>query len=160
MSEQKTENKPEPKIEKKTSDNQTQESKDLKTANDKKDLKAGRSMYAKKANFRKKRTRRREEAKDEFEQKILDLARVTRVMAGGKRMSFRACVGVGNLKGQIGLGMAKGADVTIAVNKAVAQAKKDLISVPIDKEGSIPHEIRKNSEQLSFYLSRPNQAMA
>ena len=79
--------------------------------------------------------------KDEFDQRILDLARVTRVMAGGKRMRFRACVAIGDKKGKIGIGVGKGADVTIAVNKAVNKAKKDIIEVPF-KNDTIPHEVK------------------
>lgn len=77
----------------------------------------------------------------EFDQKVIDLARVTRVMAGGKRMRFRACVAIGNKKGQVGYGLGKGADVTLAVAKAVNKAKKNLITVPIVNE-TIPHEVR------------------
>lgn len=82
----------------------------------------------------------REERRDEFEQRILDIARVTRVMAGGKRMRFRACVAIGDKKGRAGVALGKGADVTIAVNKAVNRAKKDLVTVPMVNE-TIPHEI-------------------
>jgi len=82
----------------------------------------------------------REERKDEFEQRILDIARVTRVMAGGKRMSFRACVAIGDRKGKVAVGLGKGADVTIAVNKAVNKAKKDMVEVPVVNE-TIPHEV-------------------
>jgi small subunit ribosomal protein S5 len=77
---------------------------------------------------------------EDFEQRIVDIARVTRVMAGGKRMRFRACVALGNKKGKIGIGLAKGADVTIAVTKAVNNAKKNIIDVPIIND-TIPHEI-------------------
>jgi len=77
---------------------------------------------------------------EEFEQKMIDIARVTRVMAGGKRMRFRACVAIGNKKGRIAIGLAKGADVTGAVTKAVNKAKKDFIDIPIVNE-TIPHEI-------------------
>ncbi|MBD3247950.1 30S ribosomal protein S5 [Candidatus Falkowbacteria bacterium] len=91
-----------------------------------------------KRNFR--RDKRFSEKRDEFDQRILDIARVTRVMAGGKRMRFRACVAVGDKKGKIGVGVGKGADVTIAVNKAVNRAKKDLVDVPLIKD-TIPHEI-------------------
>jgi len=77
---------------------------------------------------------------EEFEQKMIDIARVTRVMAGGKRMRFRACVAIGNKKGRVAIGLAKGADVTAAVTKAVNQAKKNFIDVPIVNE-TIPHEI-------------------
>jgi small subunit ribosomal protein S5 len=87
---------------------------------------------------------KRDEFLDEFEQKIIDLARVTRVMAGGKRMRFRACVAVGNKKGKIGIGLAKGADVTIAISKAVNQAKKDMVDVQMLNE-TITHEVVKKS---------------
>lgn len=76
----------------------------------------------------------------EYDSVIVDLARVTRVMAGGKRMRFRACVAAGNHRGKIGVGVAKGADVTIAVNKATNAAKKKMIVVPIVDE-TIPHKV-------------------
>lgn len=82
--------------------------------------------------------RRRQER--EFEQKIIDLARVTRVMAGGKRMRFRATVVIGDRKGKVAVGTAKGADVTIAINKAVTQAKREITIVPFVNE-TIPHEV-------------------
>lgn len=78
--------------------------------------------------------------RDEFEQRIVDLRRVIRVMAGGKRMRFRACVVVGDNKGKVGYGVAKGKDVAIAVNKAVNKAKKALITVPI-VDNTIPHQV-------------------
>ncbi|PIR93703.1 30S ribosomal protein S5 [Candidatus Falkowbacteria bacterium CG10_big_fil_rev_8_21_14_0_10_39_11] len=79
-------------------------------------------------------------AENEFDQRVIDLARVTRVMAGGKRMRFRACVAIGDGKGRLGIGLAKGADVAIAINKAVNKAKKKMITVPIVKN-SIPHRV-------------------
>jgi len=82
----------------------------------------------------------REEKRDEFEQRILEIARVTRVMAGGKRMNFRACVAIGDRKGSVGVGLGKGADVTMAVNKAVNRAKKVMVKVPTVNE-TIPHEV-------------------
>ena len=78
---------------------------------------------------------------DEWDQKVVELARVTRVTKGGKRMRFRACVLVGNRKGQVGLGVAKGADVSMAVNKATNQAQKRIINVPIVGDQTIPHRI-------------------
>lgn len=84
---------------------------------------------------------RSEQAPEEFEQRIIDIARVTRVMAGGKRMRFRACVAIGDKKGKAAIGLAKGADVTNAVTKAVNRAKKNIIEVPIVND-TIPHEIR------------------
>ncbi len=76
----------------------------------------------------------------EFDQKTLDLARVTRVTAGGKRMRFRAAVVIGDHKGRVGLGVAKGADVAMSMEKAYRQAKKTLLTVPM-KDGTIPHAI-------------------
>ncbi|MFA6171053.1 MAG: 30S ribosomal protein S5 [Patescibacteria group bacterium] len=83
----------------------------------------------------------RDEMKDEYDQKIIDIARVTRVMAGGKRMRFRACVAIGNKAGTVGIGVAKGADVSGAVTKAVNKAKKNLIKIKIVND-TIPHEVR------------------
>lgn len=86
--------------------------------------------------------RQNERPVDEFEQRIVDIARVTRVMAGGKRMRFRACVAIGDKKGKVAVGLAKGADVTLAVAKAVNQAKKDMVTVPIVNQ-TIPHSVNQ-----------------
>lgn len=85
--------------------------------------------------------RRDKKEPEEFEQKIVDLARVTRVMAGGKRMRFRACVVIGDKKGRVAVGLAKSADVSEAIAKAVEQAKKQVVNVQIIK-GTIAHEIK------------------
>lgn len=76
----------------------------------------------------------------EFEQKTIDLSRVTRVVAGGKRMRFRATVAIGDQKGRVGVGIAKGSDVSIAIDKACTAAKKNMITVPIVDE-TIPHQV-------------------
>ncbi len=76
---------------------------------------------------RKKKFQKRE--KPEFEQKLLDLARVTRVVKGGRRFSFRASVVIGDRKGKVGFGVAKGSDVSVAIGKAFAAAKKNMILV-------------------------------
>lgn len=67
--------------------------------------------------------------KSEFDQKLLDLARVTRVVKGGRRFSFRASMVIGNRKGKVGFGVAKGSDVSNAIGKAVADAKKNLVTI-------------------------------
>ncbi|MBU1036616.1 30S ribosomal protein S5 [Patescibacteria group bacterium] len=87
-----------------------------------------------------KRDQLRVKPQSEFEQRIIDLARVTRVMAGGKRLRFRACVAVGDRKGKVGWAVAKGADVTIAVNKAATKAKKHLLKLSLVNE-TIPHQV-------------------
>ena len=86
----------------------------------------------------------RDRQKDEFQTKLLDLARVTRVTGGGKRMSFRAVVVAGDKKGKVGIGIDKGKDVSQAIEKATRRAKKDLVSVVIVNE-TIPHEVKAKS---------------
>lgn len=99
------------------------------------------------------RGRRRE--KREFDQELLDLARVTRVVAGGRRFGFRAAVAIGNRKGRVGFGIAKGRDVSLAVEKAVHQAKKSMIDVPVTN-GTIPHDI-KIKKGSAFLQMRPGK---
>jgi small subunit ribosomal protein S5 len=77
----------------------------------------------------------------DYEEKSIEIARVTRVTAGGKRMRFRALGIVGNRKGRVGFGIAKGVDVAAATSKAFTKARKSLITVPLVNE-TIPHEIR------------------
>jgi len=91
----------------------------------------------------KKRENKRNQMDDrdkEFEQKLVDLARVTRVTKGGKRMSFRATMVIGDKKGRVGFGIGKAGDVSVAISKAVKSAKKKLIQIPMKNE-TIPHEI-------------------
>lgn len=78
--------------------------------------------------------------KSEFEQRVLDIRRVTRVVAGGKRFRFRATVVLGDHKGRVGVGVDKGADTSEAIEKASRVARKNLILVPI-KNNTIPHEV-------------------
>lgn len=86
------------------------------------------------------RKERGKKEKSEFDQQILDLARVTRVTKGGKQMSFRACVVIGDRRGRVGCGLAKGKDVQMAVEKAFNQAKKHVLTVPLFNE-TIPHRV-------------------
>ena len=77
----------------------------------------------------------------EFDQVVLDIARVTRVTKGGKRFSFRTTVAIGDRKGSVGVGLAKGSDVVQSINKAVFQAKKNLVKVPM-VNNTIPKQIQ------------------
>jgi small subunit ribosomal protein S5 len=94
---------------------------------------------SKEKDFKRKGQRFKKEV-SEFEQSIVEIARVTRVMAGGKRLSFRACVVIGDRKGRVGMGLAKAKDVPMAVQKAVRQAEKNLIKLTL-RAGTIAHEI-------------------
>ncbi len=79
-------------------------------------------------------------AEADYTEKNLEVARVTRVTKGGKRMRFRVLSVIGNQKGRVGFGLAKGVDVAGATTKSTAQARKSLITVPMI-EGTIPHEV-------------------
>lgn len=77
---------------------------------------------------------------DQWQQKLLEVRRVTRVVAGGKRLSFRVVMVVGDFQGHVGVGVAKANDVSKAIEKAVYQAKKNVIEVPL-VEGTISREV-------------------
>lgn len=77
----------------------------------------------------------------DMSQVTVELARVTRVTKGGKRMRFRACVVVGDKNGSVGFGVAKGADVTLALSKAARQAKKNMVKIILEKGTTIPHAV-------------------
>lgn len=81
-----------------------------------------------------------EKPKEEFESKLLDLARIAHTRAGGRKMRFRAVIIIGDKNGRVGLGVAKGADVQLAIEKATRLSKKHLIKVPIVNE-TIPYEV-------------------
>jgi len=86
---------------------------------------------------------------DDLGQRIIDVARVTRVMAGGKRMKFRVCLAVGDKKGRVGFGIAKGSDVTGGISKALDRAKKNMIKVPMQNETILhPIDIKFNSAKV------------
>jgi len=76
-----------------------------------------------------------------YKEKMLDLRRVTRVVAGGKRFRFRATLALGDMKGQVGIGIAKGVDVAQAVAKAKVVARKALFTVPLRDGRTLPHEV-------------------
>jgi small subunit ribosomal protein S5 len=79
--------------------------------------------------------------KPEFDQKIVDIRRVTRVVAGGRRFSFSVVLVAGDRKGAVGLGLGKAGDTSLAINKALRNAKKNMIRIKLTKTSSIPHEI-------------------
>lgn len=86
-----------------------------------------------------RRTQAPQEPK-EFEEIVINIDRVARVVKGGRRFRFKALVVVGNKKGKVGVGVSKGQDVQTAVAKATDVAKKHLITVPIENE-TIPHDV-------------------
>jgi small subunit ribosomal protein S5 len=85
--------------------------------------------------------KREPKPKPEFDQKIVDIRRVTRVTSGGRKFSFAVAVIAGDKKGRVGFGTGKGLDTAAAVDKAYRKAKKNLIRIPLTKEGTIPHDV-------------------
>ena len=79
--------------------------------------------------------------KEEFKERVLDMRRVTRVTAGGKRFRFRCTIVLGDEKGRVGIGLAKGLDVQQAIAKAKADAKKNMIAVNLKDQRTIAHEV-------------------
>lgn len=77
----------------------------------------------------------------EFDEEVVKIDRVTRVVKGGRKMRFRATVVIGNRKGKVGIGVGKSHEVTGAIQKAIAKAKKDMIKVPLDN-ATLPHDIK------------------
>ena len=103
-----------------------------------------------------KKSRRRkietvEPVESEWKEQVVQIRRVTKVVKGGKKLSFRAIVIVGNKKGQVGMGVAKAAEVIIAIQKAVADARKNLVTVPLFNS-TIPHMITGRSGAGSVVL--------
>jgi small subunit ribosomal protein S5 len=90
---------------------------------------------------RRKKGNRTKEKETEWQERVVQIRRVTKVVKGGKKLSFRAIVIVGNERGQVGVGVGKAADVIGAVKKGVADGRKNVISVPLTKSNSIPHPV-------------------
>ncbi len=97
-----------------------------------------------------------EKPQSEWVERVVQISRVTKVVKGGKKLSFRAIVIVGNKKGQVGVGCAKAAEVIIAIQKAIADGRKNLITVPIFKT-TIPHPITGRSGAGAVMLKPASQ---
>lgn len=86
-----------------------------------------------------RKTSKTRERESDWQERVVQIRRVTKVVKGGKKLSFRAIVVVGNERGQVGVGVGKASDVIGAVKKGVADGKKHLIDVPLTRSNSIPH---------------------
>ena len=86
-------------------------------------------------------SRRDTRAKPEFDQKIVSLRRVVRVMAGGRRFRFSVSIVAGDRKGRVGVGQGKASDTPLAIEKALRDAKKNMITINTTKDMSIPHDV-------------------
>lgn len=102
----------------------------------------------------------RDKPKSEFEERVVSIDRVSYTVAGGRRLRFRALVVVGNRAGKVGMGVAKAGEVQAAVQKAVASAKKHMVTVPIIAE-TIPHAVNMRFGSAHIFLkpARPGTSV-
>jgi len=98
-----------------------------------------------------------ERARSEFDQKVVSLRRVARVVAGGRRFSFSAAIVAGDRKGRVGVGLGKGADTALAMDKAMRDAKKHMVRIPMTDSKSIAHDVNAKYAASSVAL-RPSPA--
>lgn len=101
-----------------------------------------------------------ERPRPEFDSKMIQIRRVTRVVAGGRRFSFSVAMVAGNRKGSVGVGIGKAADTATAIDKAMKNAKKNMIKVHTSKEMMIPHEVSaKNSSARVMIMPAQGRGM-
>jgi small subunit ribosomal protein S5 len=103
------------------------------------------------------RNDRAERPKPEFDQKMIEIRRVTRVVAGGRRFSFSVTLVAGDKKGRVGVGIGKATDTTLAINKAFNDAKRNMIKIRTNENGSIPHEATAKYNSARVFLM-PNKS--
>lgn len=97
-----------------------------------------------KREFKKNRrspSKKRERTKPEFDQRMLAIRRVTRVSSGGRRFSFSVAMAIGDNKGKMGVGIGKAGDTSLAIDKAIRNARKNMIQIDRTESNSIPHEV-------------------
>lgn len=88
-----------------------------------------------------RRSRSEGKTRPEFDQKIIDIRRVSRTVAGGRRFNFSVSLVIGDRKGSVGVGLGKGGDTALAIEKALRNAKKNLVKIQVTKTMSIPYEV-------------------
>jgi small subunit ribosomal protein S5 len=105
-------------------------------------------------------SRRPERAKQEFDNKVISVRRVTRVVSGGRRFSFSIAVVVGDRKGKVGVGIGKAGDTPIAIEKAIRSAKKSMVKISLTPKNSIAHpvETKYSSARVSI-MPAPGKGM-
>lgn len=85
---------------------------------------------------------KKNEIKKEYENEVLDITRVERMTSGGRRLRFRTLIVIGDKKGKVGVGLAKGHDVQQAIEKAIKNAQKSIVKIPVSENKTIPHEVK------------------
>lgn len=88
----------------------------------------------------------------EFDEEVLQIDRVTRVVKGGRRLRFRCLVAIGDRKGRVGIGIGKATEVVNGIKKAIAKAKKSLVKVSITDTDSIPHDVKIKHKSARLFI--------
>jgi small subunit ribosomal protein S5 len=139
------------------------EEKDIKKVGEGQPAERRGGFGAPQGGFRKnqrKAPQRKERVKPEFDQKIINIRRVTRVVAGGRRFSFSVALVAGNRKGQVGVGLGKAGDTSLAIEKAFRDAKRHMLKVKMTKTRSIPHEVgAKYSSSVLTVMPAPGRGL-
>jgi small subunit ribosomal protein S5 len=103
----------------------------------------------------------RARVRSEFDQKIISIRRVTRVVAGGRRFSFSVAVVIGDKKGSVGVGIGKASDTALAIDKAVRNAKKNMVKIKTTKTMGILHDVEaKHASSVVKILPAPGKGVA
>ena len=131
-------------IEQTVSDDKVQKSGTPKESSEDKKTDSTTTKRRRKTDSRRRSSKRRRPTRErsEFEQRIIGIRRVTRVVAGGRRFSFSVAMVVGDRKGRVGVGLGKSTDTALAIDKAARDAKKNMIKVSFTEDNSVPHELR------------------
>lgn len=104
--------------------------------------------------------RRDERVRAEFDNKMIDIRRVARVVAGGRRFSFSVAMVIGNRKGKVGVGLGKAGDTQAAIEKATRAARRSVIEVPLNKAQHIPHDVQaKYSASVVMVMPAPGRGL-
>lgn len=104
---------------------------------------------------------RRERPRSDMAQSMISIRRVARVVAGGRRFSFSVTIVTGDRAGKVGVGMGKAGDTTLAIDKAVKHAKKHMVTIPLTKTHSIPHDVQaKYASSIVYLKPAPGRGLA
>ncbi len=95
----------------------------------------------------------REKEQKEFDEEVLQIDRVTRVVKGGRRLRFRCLVAIGDRKGRVGVGIGKATEVVNGIKKAVTRAKQSLVNVSLTDNDSIPHEVHVKHKAARLFIT-------
>ncbi|HEX9608860.1 MAG TPA: 30S ribosomal protein S5 [Candidatus Paceibacterota bacterium] len=124
------------------------------TASEKRPVRGGRGGGRGEPHQRRRRVARRQDrARSELDQKIVSIRRVTRVVAGGRRFNFSVAMIVGDRKGSVGVGTGKAGDTSLAIEKAVRDAKKHMVKIKITKDSRIPHDVEAKYAASVVWIS-------